>query len=330
MKRFLPDTFILLMIAMVILAVIFPFPAADDSPINLTRIIAIGISLVFFLHGANLEREKLVSSVKKWRVHTLIQGMTFVLFPIIGLIIFFATGELLPDILRLGFFFLAALPSTISSSVALTGVARGNVPVAVFNATLSGLIGMIITPALMGIVSTTTMGGLSIGDAIVDIALTLLAPFVLGQLMRPIIAPILAKHKWILSRFDRGVILMIVYASFASSVLGGVWTQFSIMQFFVTAIIVMILLFAAIAVSIFASRRLNLSTEDEVATVFCGSTKSLANGAPIAQILFAGSPSLGLILLPLMLYHQLQLIVCAMLAQRYAEKQSLVANPAAE
>ncbi|WP_411820440.1 bile acid:sodium symporter family protein [Hyphococcus formosus] len=330
MKRFLPDTFILLMIAMVILAVIFPFPAADDSPINLTRIIAIGISLVFFLHGANLEREKLVSSVKKWRVHTLIQGMTFVLFPIIGLIIFFATGELLPDILRLGFFFLAALPSTISSSVALTGVARGNVPVAVFNATLSGLIGMIITPALMGIVSTTTMGGLSIGDAIVDIALTLLAPFVLGQLMRPIIAPILAKHKWILSRFDRGVILMIVYASFASSVLGGVWTQFSIMQFFVTAIIVMILLFAAIAVSIFASRRLNLSTEDEVATVFCGSTKSLANGAPIAQILFAGSPSLGLILLPLMLYHQLQLIVCAMLAQRYAEKQSLVANPAVE
>lgn len=330
MKRFLPDTFILLMIAMVIIAVIFPFPAADDSQINLTRIIAIGISLVFFLHGANLEREKLVSSVKKWRIHTLIQGMTFVLFPIIGLIIFFATGELLPDILRLGFFFLAALPSTISSSVALTGVARGNVPVAVFNATLSGLIGMIITPALMGIVSTTTMGGLSIGDAIIDIALTLLAPFVLGQLMRPIIAPILAKHKWILSRFDRGVILMIVYASFASSVLGGVWTQFSIMQFMVTTIVVMILLFAAIAVSIFASRRLNLSTEDEVATVFCGSTKSLANGAPIAQILFAGSPSLGLILLPLMVYHQLQLIVCAMLAQRYAEKQSLVANPAAE
>ena len=330
MKRFLPDTFIMAMMAMVVLAIIWPAPASENSPVDLTLIISIGISLVFFLHGANLEREKLVHSVKNWRVHGLIQCMTFVMFPAIGLIIFFATDELLPDILRLGFFFLAALPSTISSSVALTGIAKGNVPAAVFNATLSGLIGMIITPALMGIVSASTMGGISLIDAVTDIALTLLAPFLLGQLMRPFIVPILTRYKWLLTRFDRGVILMIVYASFASSVIGGVWTQFSITQFFVTAIIVLLLLAIAIGVSIFAARKLNLSTEDEVAAVFCGSTKSLANGAPIAQILFAGSPSLGLILLPLMLYHQAQLIVCAILAERYAQKHALTPIPVAE
>lgn len=318
MKRFLPDQFVMLMLGCVLLALLFPQWGQSDGPLKLGLVTQIGISLVFFLHGANLEPKKLAAGLRNWRVHLLIQATTFAIFPIFGLIIFFGLKALLPQSLLLGFFFLAALPSTISSSIAMTALARGNVPVAVFNATLSGLLGMIITPAMISFVSAAGPTNFSVIDAMKDIALTLLAPFAAGQIVRPLIGKLLATHKWFLSRLDRSVILLIVFSSFATSTAGGVWSQFTFVQFAVTVCFVIAFLALALTFTTFAARKLGLSREDEVSTVFCGSTKSLANGAPIAQILFVGSPSMGLIMLPLMLYHQLQLIVCAVLAQRYA------------
>lgn len=320
MKKFLPDNFVLFMLLMVALAIVFPHPAGQESPINLSLLTQIGIGLVFFLHGANLSPSKLSASIRNWRAHSLIQATTFILFPLIGLGIYFGTADILSSELRLGFFFLTALPSTISSSIAMTSIGKGNVPIAVFNATLSSLLGMVITPALIAIVSAATMSNFSLLNSIIDIAITLLLPFIAGAATRPIIGKLLADHKWFLSKLDRGVILLIIYSSFAQSTLNGIWQQFSILQFTVTATIVLSILAIALGVTAFAAQKIKLSEEDEVSAVFCGSTKSLANGAPIAQILFAGSASMGFILLPLMLYHQFQLIACATLAQRYAKR----------
>lgn len=320
MTRFLPDRFVTLMILAAGLGLVLPNLGASDGPLRLGLVTKLGISLVFFLHGANLAPESLAAGIKNWRVHALIQATTFAIFPILGLGLYVLLDGVLAESLRLGFFFLAALPSTISSSVAMTVIARGNVPVAVFNATLSGLLGLILTPAMISLVTATGSMQFSLLDAMWNIALMLLAPFVLGQLVRPFIKTLVVKYKKGLSLLDRGVILLIVFTSFATSTAGGIWTRFSVGEILATVALVLVLLAIAFGATIFLSRRLNLPHEDEAAVVFCGSTKSLANGAPIAQILFAGSPLLGVILLPLMLYHQLQLVGCAILAQRYSKQ----------
>ncbi|MEM7637511.1 MAG: bile acid:sodium symporter family protein [Pseudomonadota bacterium] len=325
MTRFLPDRFVTLMIASAVLGFLLPGLGASDGPLRLGLVTKLGIAFVFFLHGANLAPENLVAGVKNWKVHVLIQATTFAVFPILGLVIYFGLAPVLPESSRLGFFFLAALPSTISSSVAMTVLAKGNVPVAVFNATLSGLLGLVLTPVMISIVTATGSVQFSLLDAIINIAMTLLAPFVVGQVVRPVIKRFLAEHKPIISWLDRGVILLIVFTSFATSTAGGIWSRFTALEIAATLVLVLVLLALAFGFTVLTARRLNLSREDEAAVVFCGSTKSLANGAPIAQILFAGSPVLGVILLPLMLYHQLQLVACAVMAQRYAKRAAMAA-----
>ena len=320
MSRFLPDRYVSLLILAAVLGFLLPDLGASDGPLHLGLVTKLGISLVFFLHGANLAPESLAAGVKNWKVHTLVQATTFALFPILGGLLFVALDGVTADSLRLGFFFLAALPSTISSSVAMTVIAKGNVPVAVFNATLSGLLGLVLTPAMVSLVTATGVMQFSLLDAMGNIALMLLAPFAIGQLVRPLIRKAVTKHKTVLSLLDRGVILLIVFTSFATSTAGGIWTRFSAAEIVATIGLVLVLLAIAFTMTVWLSRRLGLPLEDEAAVVFCGSTKSLANGAPIAQILFAGSPLLGVILLPLMLYHQLQLVGCAILAQRYSKQ----------
>lgn len=318
--RFLPDRFVLMMIGAVILALIIPGLGRPDGPLHLGVVTKIGIALIFFLHGAKLSPEKLATGVKLWKVHTLTQATTFILFPLLGALAYFALDGVLPDSLRLGFFFLSAVPSTVSSSVALTGMANGNVPVAVFNASLSGLIGLFLTPLIMAIVTITSSADFSILEAIKDIAQMLLLPFVIGQLARPWIGNFLERHASIVSGTDRSVILLIVFTSFAGSTHAGIWSAFSAFDLAFTTFIVLILLAIALILTTFLAKWFKLAAEDKTAAIFCGATKSLANGAPIAQILFAGTPDLGLIMLPLMLYHQLQLMVCATLAQRYARE----------
>ncbi len=306
------------MAAAITLSLLWPELGAPGGPIDFGLLTKAGIALVFFLHGAALSPAALKAGATHWQLHLLVQGTTFVLFPLLGGLIWFATPHLLPEGLRLGFFFLCAICSTISSSVAMTAMARGNVAAAIFNATLSGLIGMILTPLLMGIVSALGQGGPTIGAAILDIVKALLAPFLIGHLCRPLIGDLIARHKKIVSLLDRGVIVLIVFVSFAESTAAGLWSRFGIVTLALVALIALVLLGIALGCTTFFSRRLGLSRPDEAAAVFCGSKKSLANGAPIAKILFAGHPAIGMIVLPLLIYHQIQLIVCAMLARRYA------------
>ncbi|EGF92663.1 sodium Bile acid symporter family protein [Asticcacaulis biprosthecium C19] len=320
MKFLKLDGFVAAMLGAVVLGLLFPQFGAKGGILHLDIVTKIGIALVFFLHGANLSPHAVKAGAANWRLHLFVHAATFILFPAIGFAVFFGTQGILPSDVRLGFFYLCALPSTISSSVAMTALGKGNVPGAVFDATLSGLIGMVITPLLVSMVAHTATGGqLDVLPAIRDVAITLLLPFLAGQLCRPLLKDRIARHKSWITRADRTVIILIVYAAFCESTKEGIWTDYNPLVIVGILGMVSALLAVVLVTTRFAARALVFPREDEVAAVFCGSKKSLANGAPIAAVLFAGHPAMGMIMLPIMLYHQLQLIVCSILARRYAE-----------
>jgi sodium/bile acid cotransporter 7 len=318
--RFKPDYFLLAMLGAVVLAVLYPALGAGDGPLQLAMVTQLGIALVFFLHGANLSRASLHSGLQNWRLHLFVQLATYALFPLIGFVVVGLGRGLMPFDLLLGFFYLCALSSTISSSVALTAMAKGNVPASIFNATLSGLLGMFITPLLVGVVVATSGESIAVGAAILDILLTLLLPFALGHGLRPLLMTWLARHKSAVGRLDRAVIVLIVYAAFCESTAAGVWSKYGFGMIALVIALTGVLLLAVVGLTTAASRRLGFSVEDEITAVFCGSKKSLANGVPIANVLFVGHPALGIIVLPLMIYHQLQLLLCTWLARRYAAR----------
>jgi sodium/bile acid cotransporter 7 len=314
------DGFVLAMLAAVTLATLYPPLGVRGGVLHLEVVTQIGIALIFFLHGADLSTASLKEGVQNWRLHVFVQLSTYALFPLIGFVVVALTRAWLPFDLLLGFFYLCALSSTISSSVAMTAMARGNLPGAIFNATLSGLLGMFITPLLVGVLVSTHGQQIPLRESIIDILLTLLLPFALGQLARPWLKAPLARHKALVTRADRSVIVLIVYAAFCESAQAGLWTHYGTGVIGLVFVMTGLLLALVITLTTRWSRRLGFSREDEIAAVFCGSKKSLANGIPIANVLFAGHAALGLIVLPLMVYHQLQLILCTVLARRYAAR----------
>jgi sodium/bile acid cotransporter 7 len=318
------DGFVLIMLAAIGVALLAPELGTGDGPLHLGLITSLGVALVFFLHGAAMSRDKLVAGARHWRLHTFVQSFTYIVFPLIGAVLVLTLRNVLPADLLLGIFFLCALPSTVSSSVAMTSMARGNVPGAIFNATVSGLIGMALTPLLMGLVISASGASMPLGKALTGVAMQLLLPFAIGQLARPLIGDWLAKRKKITTKIDRGVIVLIVYSSFCDATAAGLWHQYGWETIGAVMAISAVMLFVVLGLTTFTARRLGFSVEDEITAVFCGSKKSLANGIPMAKILFAGHPALGLLVLPLMVYHQLQLIVCSVMASRYANRDSLL------
>lgn len=314
------DGFLIGMIGAVLLALVAPWLGAADGPLHLPLLTKLGIGTVFFLHGAALAPEAMRAGAANWRLHLLVNGTTFLLFPLAGLAIFAATAGLLPNEARIGIFYLCALPSTISSSVAMTALGRGNVPGAIFNATLSGLLGMVLTPLWVALVAHTGSTHLPVLPAILDIARTLLLPFAVGQVARIWIGGFVRANKRWTTLLDRSVILLIVYGAFCDSTAAGIWTRYDWTVIAALLAVALVLLAVALAATTRIARALHFSRSDEVAAVFCGSKKSLANGAPIAAILFGQSPALGIIMLPLMLYHQAQLFICSILARRYAAR----------
>ncbi|WP_148717269.1 bile acid:sodium symporter family protein [Chitinolyticbacter meiyuanensis] len=314
------DGFLLAMLAAVALALVWPGIGTSNGPLHLGVITTWGVALVFFLHGAALSPQSLKAGVTNWRLHLFVQTSTYLLFPLLGgLLVWAGHGHIPADVL-LGVFFLCALPSTISSSVAMTTMGKGNVAGAVFNASLSSLIGMVATPLLIGLMISTSGHAMPLGEAIRDIALQLLLPFTLGQALRPWLGGWLARHKPVVNKVDRAVIVLIVYTSFCDSTAAGLWHDYAWWMLASILGVAALLLASVLGITIAASRALGFSRADEVAAVFCGSKKSLAAGIPMARLLFAGHPALGLIVLPVMCYHQLQLLVCTVLARRYAAR----------
>jgi len=315
------DGFMKGMVAAVLLAFLWPAPGAHGGFLHPELLTKVGVALVFFLNGLSLSLPAMRAGAASWRAHLLIQGSTFGLFPLIGVVGVWALQGVVPHDLQLGFFYLCALPSTVSSSVALTAAARGSVPVAVFNATLSSLIGVVVTPMWMGWMLGQAGVAFPIGPVVRDLALWVLLPLVAGQLARPPLGAWAARHKARLQWVDRGTILMLIYTSFADSVVQGVWSRFGVATLVGTALGTLVLFGTVFWCVRAMARAMNLSAADRVAAIFCGSKKTLATGVPMAQMIFGAHPALGLILLPLMLYHALQLAIGGVLAQRWSEPQ---------
>ena len=323
LNRLPVDGFVLLMIGTVVLAALAPQIGASDGPLHLDVVTEFGVALVFFFAGAGLSFANLKAGVTNWRLHLLVQLSTFGVFPLIGIAFMLIGRGWLPEGLLAGFFYLCALPSTISTSIAMTTMARGNVSGAIFNATLSSLLGMVVTPLLVNLFLHVGGDGGASGGSMLDqftkIATQLFLPLVAGQIARRWIGGWVARNKSFVSKSDRLVILLIVYSAFCDSTQAGIWSQYGAITLLQTGVLALILLALALSATMFAARRFGFSKEDEIAGVFCGSKKSLAVGIPMAKLLMGDTP-LGLIVLPIMFYHQLQLMVCTVMAQRYAAR----------
>ncbi|AMO76220.1 MULTISPECIES: bile acid:sodium symporter family protein [Pseudomonas] len=317
--RLLPDNFTLALVATVAIASLLPCQGQVATAFGWITNLAIG--LLFFLHGAKLSRQAIIAGATHWRLHLLVFACTFILFPILGLALKPVLSPLVTPDLYLGLLYLCALPATVQSSIAFTSLARGNIPAAVCSASASSLIGIFLTPLLvqllLGVHGDT---GVSTLDAIGKITLQLLVPFIAGQALRGVIGGWVDRHKPVLRYVDQGSILLVVYTAFSAAVIQGLWHQVPLTALAGLVVVCCILLAIALFATSQLSRRLGFNKEDEITIVFCGSKKSLATGVPMAQVLFA-TGSIGVILLPLMLFHQIQLMVCAVLAQRYARRQ---------
>ncbi|MBR0664605.1 bile acid:sodium symporter [Roseomonas hellenica] len=317
------DPYLAALVGTVALAALLPVRGAGAEAMDWA--VRAAVALLFFLYGARLSPQAVLAGLMHWRLQAIIFASTFILFPAAGLLLTTLLRPWLTPELTLGIMFVCALPSTVQSSIAFTSIARGNVSAALCSASISNLLGMVLTPALMVVLLNTHGTGFSL-KALADIALQLLLPFVAGQLLRPLIGAWLLRHKAITSVVDRGSILLVVYAAFSAGMVAGIWSRVSPTGLVIVLLLDMVLLALVLLVTTRVSRWCGFSTEDEIAIVFCGSKKSMAAGIPMANILFAGQ-ALGLIVLPLMLFHQAQLFACATLARRYARRSEAAQAP---
>ncbi|WP_232496035.1 bile acid:sodium symporter family protein [Novosphingobium kaempferiae] len=279
-----------------------------------------GIALLFFLHGAKLSREAILDGAKAWKLHLTVFATTFVLFPIVGLGVRAIPG--LEPSLATGVLFLTLLPSTVQSSIAFTAIAGGNVAAAVCSASFSNLAGIFITPLLTALFITGESQGFST-DPIIAISVQLLLPFVAGHLLRPWIGGFVTRNKKVLGYVDRGSILLVVYTAFGAAVLEGLWSKVTLGELALIAAISLGVLAVVMVLSSIAGKALGFSREDRIVLLFCGSKKSLATGVPLAGVLFPAA-QVGAIILPLMFFHQIQLMVCAVLARRFAAENERI------
>lgn len=275
------------------------------------------IALLFFMHGAKLSREKIIAGSSHWQLHLWIMCSTFVLFPVLGLLlVWWHPVNVGPEIYT-GFLYLCILPATVQSAIAFTSLAGGNVAAAVCSASASSLLGVFISPLLVNLVmdvhSSAPTDGL---EQVGKIMLQLLVPFVIGHLSRRWIAGWVEKHRSLIGKTDQTSILLVVYSAFSEAVVNGIWHRVGIDTLLWILAGCLLLLFVALAINFLAARLFGFSRADQIVVLFCGSKKSLANGVPMANILFPAS-AVGIIVLPLMIFHQVQLMVCSFIAGRY-------------
>jgi solute carrier family 10 (sodium/bile acid cotransporter), member 7 len=313
-------------LAAILLTVAFAaaMPARGEAATAVGWLADAAIVLLFFMHGAKLSPQEALVGARHWRLHVMVFLSTFALFPLLGISARFLAPGFLPGPLWAGVILLTALPSTVQASVVFTSVAGGNVPAAICSATASSLLGVFLTPLIAGFLLASH--GLDISArSVLAIVMQLLVPFVAGQLLRPWIGTYLTRHPRALKSVDYGSILILVYAAFSHGVVDGIWHQIDAGDLFKVALVDIALLATVMTILTFASRQLGFSRADEIAIVFCGSKKSLVNGVPIASLLFAGH--VGLVVIPLMLFHQMQLMICASLARHYAARGIPVSEP---
>ncbi|MDR0660094.1 MAG: bile acid:sodium symporter [Prevotellaceae bacterium] len=311
------DGFLLTLVSVVVMASFWSEPGIYGGVIPLNNIGNYGISIIFFFYGLKLNPQKLQAGLSNWRLHIVVQLATFVLFPIIALIVMFTAGGKASNLLWLGFFFLASLPSTVSSSVVMVSIAKGNIPAAIFNASISAIIGVLITPLWMGIFLTTS-GSADLGHVILTLVLQVFVPAILGMLLNRKFGWILEKYSKALQLFDQTIIVIIIYCSFCESFANNMFSGFSLWNIILLGMAMIAFFFLIYGIIYIVCKALHFNREDKITTLFCGSKKSLVHGTVMSKVLFPNLTSVGIILLPLMLYHALQLMVVNVIVRSMA------------
>lgn len=314
--------FLLGLFAAILLAYLFPFAGSSESPLPWKPITDLGIALVFFFYGVKLNPEQLKAGLSNWKLHVLIQLCTFLLFPVVVLLLMKFTSWIDPDF-HLGISYLSTLPSTVSASVVMVSIAGGNLPGAIFNASISSLIGVVITPIWMGIIADTSQIEMDFVSTFGELSLKVLFPVILGILLHNFLFPRLEHHLPKLKYLDQTVIMMIVFTSFAQSFSQEIFSPYSIATLLKVGVTMLGLFFLIWGLVEVLARMLGFIWEDRVTALFCGSKKSLVQGVVIGKIIFPDPALFGLVLLPVMLYHIQQLIAGSIIAGMFARNREV-------
>ncbi|WP_418509035.1 bile acid:sodium symporter family protein [Corallibacter sp.] len=313
------DKFVLAIIIVVITAYVYPYLGVGESAKVLNTLSSIGISLIFFFYGLKLSPEQIKLGLKNWKLHVLIQSTTFIVFPLIVLTAYPLITED-NKALWLAFMFLAALPSTVSSSVVMVSIAKGNIPAAIFNASISGLIGVVLTPLWIGFFMTSTNTDYSLINVYQKLLLEILAPVILGLLLRRFLGAFALKHSKKITLFDKSVILLIIYKSFSKSFLDRIFDNLSIINLIGVFLMAVVLFWLVYFLIGFISKKLNFTIEDRITAQFCGTKKSLVHGTVFSKILFQNASFLGVILLPIMMFHAFQIVAISVIASKHSKR----------
>ncbi|MBD0862814.1 bile acid:sodium symporter [Gordonia sp. zg691] len=311
------DGFILAIVVAVVVAALLPVRGSAAEVLD--WVVVVAIAALFFLYGTRLHPREALEGLKHWRLHVTILAFTFVAFPLIGLALKPVVEPLIGDDLYAGLLFMCLVPSTVQSSIAFTSMARGNIAGAIVSASTSNILGVFLTPLLVVALMQST-GDVSIdATSVLKIVAQILVPFLLGQLARPWVGPFFARHAGVTKLADRGAIVLVVYVAFSEGVNSGIWSAVGVAQVIAVSVISLVLVIVMLVITGWLPKRLGFDRADTIAIQFCGTKKSLATGLPMATVLFAGS-TVGLIVLPLMIFHQIQLIICSWLATRYGRE----------
>lgn len=311
---------------MVIAAYVYPSVGVNKEPISLEEIANYGLTLIFFFYGLRLNPQILYRDLKNWRMHIVTQLTTFLLFPIIILLtkpLFLSEDA---KLLWFGTFYLATLPSTVSSSVVMVSNAGGNIPSAIFNASVSAILGIFITPLWMSLFLTEASQNGEIGNIILKLFLQVLLPVFLGLLLHKFFGAFAEKHKKKLRYFDQTIILLIIYTSFCHSFAENIFSGIAFTDLLILCGAMILLFFAVYFLTNFICNLLGFSLADKITVMFCGSKKSLVHGSVMSKVLFPQSAITGVILLPLMIYHAMQIIIISVIAQRFARQNNKTAK----
>ncbi|MCO5240380.1 MAG: bile acid:sodium symporter [Chitinophagaceae bacterium] len=314
------DRFLLALCLAVVLAWFFPYMGSAQSRIPLDAICSIGIALIFFFYGVKLSPEKIKSGLKNWKLHIVIQAATFIICPLLVLIFYPFIQNEQQEMMWLSVFFLASLPSTVSSSVVMVSLAKGNLPAAIFNASISGLIGIVLTPLWMGLFlkQQTEIDFLQVYSGLM---VEIILPVIAGLGVQRFLGNYAQRYSKQLTIFDRSVIVLIMYKSFARSFSEGIFSGIQWSDLGLMGVITIILFFGLYAIIYLLSRLLAFNREDRITALFCGSKKSLVHGTVFSKVLFSNASFAGFMLLPLMLFHAFQIFVISYIAGRFAQKQ---------
>ena len=314
LRRLIPDRFILILVATLVLATLMP--ATGPALVAIGWVSNAAIFLLFFLHGARLSRQAVVDGARRWRLQLAILAFGYGAFPAVALgLTTLLHGWFAPELL-MGVLFLGVLPTTVQSSIAYASIARGNVAASVIAAAASNLLGVVLTPLLFAALASTAFGAVSL-SGIGKVALLLLLPFALGQVLRGAVLPTVQRHAKVAGMMDKLTIVLAVYVAFSDAATEGLWHRVSVAALAGLGAVALGMLLAAFGGAWLLARALRLDPADRATMLFSGAHKSLATGAPMARILFPPAVA-GAVILPLLLYHQMQLMLSAILATRLA------------